>query len=128
MGSSIQSVTQLVTVIQSQLARRVDLPSQRPSRAPAARTGRRYGQEKLAELIELRVTAIGRDDPQAGRKAFRIFVEAVLLSQFGESVINDPRLYQMVDQIQDLLETDPSSRELAARATNELLNQAGRPE
>jgi hypothetical protein len=128
MAASIASVTQLVAVIQTQLARRADAPVRRTAREPARRTGSRYTQEKLGALIEKRVGEIGRDDPQAGAKAFRVFVEAVLLSQLGEALINDPRFYQMVDQVQHLLETDETTRTLAAKATAELLNQAGKVE
>jgi len=58
-------------------------------------------------LIGRRVKAIKRDDPKRGNKVFRIFLESVLLSEFGEGLINDPGFYNMVGDIQQAMEADP---------------------
>ncbi|MTV41469.1 hypothetical protein [Duganella radicis] len=122
MASAIGSVNQLVKVIQSQLA-------QRGAAAPAGKRGelaqqartQRYAPENLSALIELRVRQIARDDPQRGRKVFRVFLEAVLLSHFGEHLVNDPRFFQMVDDIQVAMESDAACRELVNQAIAQLL-------
>lgn len=123
MSASIGSVAQLVSVIQSELA----------VRTPPAATGRqrggttasslsdRYTEQNLGALVELRVRQIARDDPQRGRKAFRVFLEAVLLSQLGAGLVNDPRFFQMVDDIQLTMEADPQCSELVAEAIAQLL-------
>lgn len=125
MTSPIGSVAQLVKVIQNQLAARSAPDAGRKaaasSGAPARRTAERYAQENLGSLIELRVRQIGRDDPNRGRKAFRVFLEAVLLSHFGEAMVGDPRFFQMVDDVQLAMEADAGCSDLVARAIEQLL-------
>ena len=129
MTSSIGSGAQLVKVIQTQLAARAApdgaAAGAKAARdgAPARRAAERYARENLGSLIELRVRQIGRDDPHRGRKAFRVFLEAVLLSHFGEGMVGDPRFFQMVDDVQLAMEADAGCRDLVARAIEQLLTK-----
>lgn len=129
MSSSIGPVAQLVKIIRSQLATRAA-----PGGAGTAavkkpvssfkgerRTAEPYAEKNLGALIELRVAQIGREDPQRGRKAFRVFLEAVLLSQLGEGLIKDPRFFQLVDDVQLAMEADEACGALVARAIEHLL-------
>ena len=127
MSVSIGAVNELVSVIQGQLAAR------RPAGKPTARAtgggapgvaGARYAPGQLTALIEQRVRQIGADDPQRGRKAFRVFLEAVLLSHFGEALVADPKFFQLVDEVQGSLEADPACTELVASAVAHLTGQA----
>ena len=124
MSVSIGAVNELVSVIQGQLAAR------RPAGQAASRAARtaapaaRYAPGQLTSLIEQRVRQIGADDPQRGRKAFRVFLEAVLLSHFGEALVADPKFFQLVDEVQGSLEADPASSELVASAVAHLTGQA----
>lgn len=128
--TSLASVGQLVAVIQSQLSARGGGAAAAPG-APAARGGARaaagaaptYAQEQLAALIAERVRLIGRDDPQRGRKAFRVFLEAVLLSHFGPALANDAQFYQMLDDVQNAMESDAAVRALVDSAIGHLLRQ-----
>jgi hypothetical protein len=122
MASAIGSVNQLVKVIQSQLAqRKSETPAGKRGEAAQQQRTQRYAQENLGALIELRVRQIARDDQQRGRKVFRVFLEAVLLSHFGEHLVNDPRFFQMVDEVQAAMEHDSGCRELVGRAIEQLL-------
>lgn len=138
MGMPIGTLNNLVATIQAQLAARVPAAAA-PSAAttgaagkPLARTpararqreAGRYAQENLAGVIELRIGQIARDDPNRGRKAFRVFLEAVLLSQLGETLVNDPRFFQLVDDVQHALETDAATGALVASAIAQLLEPA----
>ena len=118
----IGAVNELVHVIQGQLAART------PGRKTGARAGKagtaakaRYAASELTALIEQRVRHIGLDDPQRGRKAFRVFLEAVLLSHFGPALVADPKFFQMVDEVQGGLEADNACTELIAAAISHLL-------
>lgn len=103
--SSISNVQQIVAVIRQQLA----------ARAPkgAGRAQVRSSTESHAKrpdvytLVAQRVKSIDRDDPDRGRKAFRIFLESVLLSELDASLINDPQFYRVVDDVQRQMESDP---------------------
>ena len=118
MSLAIGTINDLVAVIRSRLG---PVPAQ--GRAPApAQDGRRSADRSLGALIETRVRQIGRDDPQRGRKAFRVFLEAVLLTHLGEELMNDPRFYQLLDDVQHALESDASSASLVGKAVEQLLS------
>ncbi len=123
MSSTIASVSELVAVIQHQLSGRVQgaSPAKRVAGVGQGSTARRYTNDKLAGLIELRVRQIGRDDPQRGRKAFRVFLEVVLLAHFGEHMVNDPKFHQMIDDVQGAMEADAPTHALIAKAIAYLL-------
>jgi hypothetical protein len=122
MTSSIGPANRLALAIASQLSRVGAGARALPSR-PGTETGvtGSGGKRDLDTLIALRIREIGRDDPRRGRKAFRVFLEAVLLSQCGEHLINDPSFHQLVDDVQGALEGDPGTRRMVDAAVDELL-------
>jgi hypothetical protein len=120
--TSIGSLSRIVATIATQLAQA------RPAAGVTAargreRTGVRGGAQPqdLAALVALRVRSIDRDDPQRGRKAFRVFLEAVLLSRFGEQLLGDPQFHQLVDGIQTALDADPQTHAMVRDAIDALL-------
>jgi hypothetical protein len=122
--SSLSSVNDLVAVIRSQLAasgRSAPAAGRPGSTRKRGVAAGKYAEENLAGLIETRVRAIGADDPLRGRKAFRIFLEAVLLSHFGEALVNNARFHQIVTDVQDAMEADGHCRVLIDRAVAHLL-------
>ncbi|MGK5049028.1 hypothetical protein ACQ4WP_24480 [Janthinobacterium sp. GB4P2] len=123
MTSPIASVSQLVAVLQSQLSARNGATPAQAGRAKAARAAApaTYADSQLASLIDIRIRQIGPDDPRRGRQAFRIFLEVVLLSQLGEELVNDPKFYQLIDDIQAAMENDPACRPLVDEAIAHLL-------
>lgn len=126
MNASLGPVSELVAVIQSQLARPA---TRRADRRGAAKAGTSdaaasgYTPDRLAGLIALRVGQIERDDPQRGRKALRVFLEAVLLAHFGAQFANDPAFQRMLDDVQLSMEDHPASRILLERAITHLLSE-----
>jgi hypothetical protein len=126
MSAPIGTVGQLVAVIRGQLTARIDVnaPKQRPSSTGRTTSVRTYSPENLEALIGQRIKSIGRDDPQRGRKAFRVFLESILLSHFGDHLINDPKFYQLIDDVQMSMEADSEIRNLVASAIQHLLSSA----
>jgi hypothetical protein len=121
MISSLSSVNELVAVIRSQLNASAKVaPGRRRAPARSAAQGK-YAESNLGALIEARVKAIAPDDPQRGRKAFKVFLEVVLLSHFGEALVNNARFHQMVSDVQDAMEADTACSALIARAIAHLL-------
>ena len=120
MTSPISGTTQLVRIIRAQLARPSSASGQRPAVSPS---GASATDQQLAELIALRVRGIALDDPARGRKAFRVFLEAILLSQFGQPLANDPKFHQLVSDVQREMEENPTIGPLVARAVAHLLSQ-----
>lgn len=80
------------------------------ARSPADRPAgaRRTRREDLAEVVARRVHGIDPADPDAARKAFRLFLESVLLAEFGEDMINDPAFYRLVDEVHQRMQSDAS--------------------
>lgn len=117
--TSISSVQQIVASIRSGMAGRVQAKSERKSRTDSSGPE----QSGMSRLIAVRIKALDPDDPKRGRKAFRIFLESVLLSELGEGLINDPQFYQMVDKIQDAMECDPRIQAAIEQAVAALLNE-----
>lgn len=124
--SSISNVSQLVSVIRAQFAARMEVaqtkksPSGQSGKSPGVSSGT-YSAQNLESLIGLRIKSINRDDPDRGRKAFRIFLEAILLSHFGENLLNDPGFYQLVDDVQLSMERDPDIGKLVETAIDRLV-------
>lgn len=123
--SSVGPIDQLVSVLRAQLAAKPAAPARSAASGRSREAaGSRYDDKNLMALIELRVKAIDGKDPQRGRKAFRVFLEAVLLSQFGEAMINDPKFYQLVDDVHAALESSSATAPLVEAAVDDLLKHS----
>ena len=85
------------------------LASARGDRAPRLSVDSRASSapSDLAAIVASRVAAIDPDDPGRRRKAFRVFLESVLLAELGgDTLINDPGFYRLVDDVQLRMEAD----------------------
>jgi hypothetical protein len=81
-------------------------------------------QADMASVLAKRVQLIAPDDPQRQSKAFRAFLEAMLLAELGESLINDPAFYEMVDHVQQQMASDPQLAQAMSQASEILLGGA----
>jgi hypothetical protein len=109
-------VQQIVAAIRAEMAGRVQAGAPRKAaRRPQARTG---------SLIADRVRALDPADPDRGRKAFRIFLESVLLAELGEELINDHGFYDLVDRVQRTMEASPQLAAAMSKAVARLLEPA----
>ncbi len=52
-----------------------------------------------------------------------MFLEVVLLTHLGEELMNDPKFYRLLDDVQGALESDPVAVELVSTAIAHLLSQ-----
>lgn len=71
-----------------------------------------------------RVAGIAPDDPLRRRKALRVFLESLLLDEWGSQLINDPGFHQLVSKVQDELEANPSMQPLIEEVVDRLLDTA----
>lgn len=120
------------------LRRRLDsLKNARGSVATAsASSPRSAGQEQTASSTDhkhdiagallKRVQMISSEDPERERKAFRAFLESMLLAELGDSLNNDAGFYQMVDQIHEQMESDPDLAAAIQEAARLLLGDRPR--
>jgi hypothetical protein len=82
----------------------------------------------LATLVAQRIRSIPPDDPDRERKAFRIFLETVLLSELGQELIGDPAFTVMVDHVQEQMQGDPQLAQASVDAARLLLKSAHQAE
>jgi hypothetical protein len=68
-----------------------------------------------------RLAVLKRDDPQRARKALRLFIEAVLLDEFGEELILGVEFERLVDRTLIALQADSAMQEMLAEGIGELL-------
>ena len=115
--TQIDSRDRLAAVIRRQVASLAKpaggAQAARPSTSAAPEAQRREpsgGSADVAALVSRRIRAIDRDDPSRYRKAFRVFLESVLLAELGENLINDASFHQLVDEVHTEMSSD---RELA---------------
>lgn len=85
-------------------------------RAPAARKRRTPFSQRLAAAV----AGIAADDPQRERQLLRVFLEAALIDEWGDSLLLDPEFPQLVDRVQTELQDDRELRELAAAVCKRL--------
>ena len=78
----------------------------------------------LASVVAQRIRALPRDDPQRERKAFRLFLETVLIAELGAALVNDPSFTVMVDHVQKQMESDPQLAQASVDAARVLLKSA----
>lgn len=114
----VSSVGQLVAVIRKQLSAARPDAGKKQQLALERRGAHR--SETFDAMVARRVKSIDADDPQKGRKAFRVFLESALLSHLGEQLINDPQFYQMIDSIQASMEADPEVSKMVNAAVASL--------
>jgi hypothetical protein len=130
MAISPLNIQQIVAVIRQQIAAPVATAADMtPTAAPRTKTKASSGAHSrrrpkhggLSKLIVHRVGVLQKDDPERGRKAFRIFLESVLINELGENLINDPGFYQMVSDIQVQMENNPDIEKVMREAIERLL-------
>jgi hypothetical protein len=122
----IDPASQLAALIRVQVAALRKRQGGPRAIAPAARDGAAPTDTSsdLAAVVAQRIRAIPRDDPERERKAFRLFLETVLLAELGESLVSDPSFAVMVDHVQKQMESDPKLREASLEAARVLLKSA----
>lgn len=80
---------------------------------------------QIQQMVALRVRSLSPDDPQRQRKAFRLFLESVLMQAFGRDRLDDRGFDQMVDAVLQRMESDPQLHAALREAGDLLLADAG---
>lgn len=77
-------------------------------------------ETQIQQMVALRVRALSPNDPQRQRKAFRLFLESVLMQSFGRERLDDRGFEQMVDAVLQRMESD-AGLHAALREAGDLL-------
>lgn len=77
------------------------------------------GLQELRRKLQKRLSDINPDDTQKDRKSQRLFLESVLAWEFGEGLLQDSQLDELIDNIQQALNSDPTvERQMRELMTN----------
>jgi hypothetical protein len=117
--SSIDPTTRLLTYLRQQTQ---ELRTHANGAPATART--RRGTANVADRTQVEIATLDRTDPQARRRAFRIFLRGVLARELGSSVANDPQFPALVKRVQDTMEADNELLVAIDRAGDLLLQRA----
>lgn len=112
----IDPPSQLAATVRAQLGAQRRVPARRD---PAQRHAG-HGDATIQRTPALRVRTLSPDDPQRRRKAFRIFLESVLVEALGRRRPEDHGFDQLVDTVLHRMEGDPAL-EAALREAGDLL-------
>ncbi|MFS2048879.1 hypothetical protein ACEN9J_11310 [Variovorax sp. Varisp41] len=94
------------------------------SNAQAPASSKDAESARLQQLVALRVRALSPDDPQRERKAFRLFLESVLVQAFGRDRLDDRGFDQMIDTVLHRMEGDAELHAALREAGGLLLSEA----
>ena len=74
--------------------------------APPPATSSARAAPTLRQAAERRIKSIDPDDPRYLEKATHMFVESVLLAEFGERLVNDPEFRDLILNVQSAMLAD----------------------
>lgn len=94
-------------------------PAVHERRAPGYVEGSQAAQS-LDSRLRLRMSALSKWDEKAAR---RLFVECVLISELGETLMGDPAFARVVNTVSEQLASD----EALSRRLDELLHELAQP-
>ncbi|MBB5016835.1 uncharacterized membrane-anchored protein YjiN (DUF445 family) [Chitinivorax tropicus] len=122
--SSVGNLAAIVSIIRKQLVE--DQSRQRTRRATNSSP-----PQALSRSIEQRVSsslaAVTHDDPDRKHKGIKAFIEAVLLNELGDQLLNDPAFYQMADTITRQILASPALSDAVTTVVAHLTTDAGSP-
>jgi hypothetical protein len=76
--------------------------------------------EDLDSILQRKLSAIDRRTPEGRASATRIFLETVLVSEFGEALLTDPGFGDLISEVGASLREDADIREQLDRMLLEL--------
>lgn len=110
--TTVGRLQQILAQIRSTLASKAD--SQKASRTAGHAAvirgspgGARPTVDELKAQISGGLAATDPTSPQGRQEARRVFLESVLLAEFGVGLANDPRFAEVVSGVQETFEHDP---------------------
>ncbi len=87
------------------------------------KANKRSKSEDLAARLARRVRAIDPSDPDAQGQAMRVFLESVLLAEFGEHLINDPGFHQIVEGVYQQMQGNAELAGMMGKAAQAMLEK-----
>jgi len=110
----ITNVGHLVEVLRKQLAesQKNTGATLKAAQTPGAKQA--AGRPSVGDLkkkVREKLSRIDISDPKSRQKSVHVFLESVLLWEFGEGLMDDPKFYALLDDVQFSMESDPAVSE-----------------
>ena len=106
----INSVSQVMEALRRRMSENLEtmrlsgrLPLGSGTTAQAARP---KSAADLRTAVMRRVSSVSENDPAFDRKTAALFVESILLDQFGENLVNAPAFRELVEQVSTTMTQD----------------------
>jgi hypothetical protein len=122
--ASLDPTSQLAALMRGQVAalrQRQIQPPQRKKPSPPRDIGT---TADMATVVALKIRSIREDDPQRNAKAFRFFLETVLLSELGQDLVGDPGFEVLLNEVETQMRADPALKTACRQAAEFLLESA----
>jgi phage-related baseplate assembly protein len=113
----------VLDALRRQLAENIERLRKAGRLAPGSRadaSGAAARAETLDAALRRRLAAIDRRSADGPAQAARIFAESVLAAEFGDAILTDPGLGDMVREVGKALHEDPAIRAELDRLLGEL--------
>jgi hypothetical protein len=129
MTDSITFLTRSIQVLRSRLAQSTESTgsaqratrANRPTALPQRQSNLRLSQGSPLTALASRLAALNSSQPVRKKMALRLFIEAVLLEEFGSQLISATDFQQLVDRVVNSIDEDPAFATLVVEAIDELL-------
>lgn len=122
---NIGPTSQLLAIIREQIGESRIAQGAKHGNTKSGNTSKPDKAQRLFELTAKRIKTISKEDPKRNKKAFKFFLESMMLADFGEELINDPAFYQLIEQVQLKMEQDPQLSAQIEEAGQHLLTMHG---
>lgn len=99
--TTIDPSSQVALALQSQVAA---LKERGKAKGSAAQQAGSHGT--VSGTLAQRMQAIAPDDPNRRQKAVRLFLQAEMVREFGDALLNDPQFGTMLDAVQEQMARD----------------------
>lgn len=118
---SVQGLHGIVALIRSQVSAGGASAKRSATAAKRDKASVRAAQSNLEQKLVTRLASVASDDPQRRRKIFTAFIEAVLLNEFGDQLVNDAGFYQLAETVSAQMLAEPSLADTISTAVDQLL-------
>lgn len=110
----VTNTDQILLLLQQQL--------QRVSGRKETRRTAKVGSNRPGQLPTIgRLKALAQLQELSNEEFERTLIQGLLIDEFGEAVVNDPRFQKMVDKVLAIISSDMQTRQLLLGAKHELM-------
>lgn len=92
----------------------------------SARPTRKSSARDPQQVLLQRVRTIDPDDPDRRKKAFRVFLESILVDELGNHLLNDPAYHRIVEDVYRTMERNINLAPAIDKAGEYLLQSAAK--